>query len=91
MLSDTKFTVNLQAKKNEDGTFRPWASVIHQDGGRFKTMTLELGEKVFMVEVAALPGVTSSHRSNRPHRTEVRRSTPSCNVSKRVLVSSLSP
>ena len=40
-----------------------------------------------MVEVAALPGVTSSHRSNRPHRTEVRRSTPSCNVSKRVLVS----
>ena len=44
-----------------------------------------------MVEVAALPGVTSSHRSNRPHRTEVRRSTPSCNVSKRVLVSSLSP
>ncbi|MFT5090989.1 MAG: hypothetical protein ACI906_005167 [Candidatus Latescibacterota bacterium] len=54
MLSDTKFTVNLQAKKTEEGTFRPWASVIHQDGGRFKTMTLELGEEVFMVEGAAL-------------------------------------
>ncbi len=53
--SDTRFTVNLQTRKLDNGTFRPWASVICQDGGHFKTMTFSLDESdTFMVEGAAI-------------------------------------
>ena len=55
LTTDAQFTVNLQTEKLENGTFRPWASVVFQDGGRFKTMTLEMDQDaVFVVEGAAI-------------------------------------
>ena len=53
--SDIKFVVKLLTEQTEDGKFRPWVSVIRQEGSHFNTMTLDLeDDTLFIAEGAAL-------------------------------------
>lgn len=53
--TDLRFVVQLKTEETEDGKFRPWASVICQDGSHFNTMTLDLDTTaLFVVEGAAI-------------------------------------
>ena len=53
--SESKYVVQLKTVETDDGKFRPWASVIRQEGSHFNTMTLDLdATALFVVEGAAI-------------------------------------